>query len=200
LPDTITIDVNQLDRRDRYHLMISSVIPRPIAWTSTISRAGITNLAPFSFFGGVSTDPPIVMLSIGRRRDGSHKDTARNLLDTAEAVVHICPALDGPSMVATSADLSPTESEFDSAGLPSIASSIVAPPRLERFAIAMETRRIMHSEVGNGPVDLFLLEAICFHLRSDLVVDGLVDASRLAALGRLGGSLYCDTARPFSIE
>ena len=77
-----SIDAAELDRRERYHLMIACVVPRPIAWTSTMSSAGITNLAPFSFFGGVSSDPPTVMLSVGRRSDGSHKDTVDNSVST----------------------------------------------------------------------------------------------------------------------
>ena len=194
MTDTTAIAVDQLDRRQRYQLMIASVIPRPIAWTSTIATDGTPNIAPFSFFGGVSSDPPTVMLSIGRRADGSCKDTAQNLIDSKEAVIHICPVSEGEAMVATSAPLGPAESEFEKVGLATVASSIVAPQRLARSAIAIEARAIDHREVGNGPVDLFLLEALCFHLRSDLIVDGLPDAKRLDALGRLGGNLYCSTA------
>lgn len=199
MTETTRINVDQLDRRQRYHLMIASVIPRPIAWTSTVAIDGSTNIAPFSFFGGVSSDPPTVMLSIGRRPDGSHKDTAKNLIDRKEAVIHICPVSDGEAMVATSASLPADESEFEKVGLDTVESSIVAPPRLARSAVAIEARAIDHREVGNGPVDLFLLEGLCFHLRSDLIVDGLPDPERLQALGRLGGNLYCSSADTFSL-
>ncbi|MGE4619161.1 MAG: flavin reductase family protein [Planctomycetota bacterium] len=195
-----SLDPGQLDRRERYHLMVSCVIPRPIAWTSTISSSGVTNLAPFSFFGGVSSDPPTVMLSVGRRSDGSHKDTASNLLATSEAVIHICPRNQGQEMVASSEGLAPETSEIDHLGLSTTVSDIVAPPRLTDAAIAMEARRIHHQEVGNGPIDLFLLEVVRFHLREDLLAEDLPDPALLEALGRLGGSLYCDTKTTFSIE
>ena len=195
-----SIDAAELDRRERYHLMIACVVPRPIAWTSTMSSAGITNLAPFSFFGGVSSDPPTVMLSIGRRSDASHKDTGRNLLETSEAVVHICSRDDGEVMVASSEGLPPETSEIDHLKLSTTASDRVAPPRLTDAAIAMEARRVHHQEVGHGPIDLFLLEVVRFHLREDLLSDGLPDPARLQAVGRMGGSYYCDTAAPFVID
>ena len=195
-----SIDPAELDHQQRYHLMVSCVVPRPVAWTSTISLQGITNLAPFSFFGGISSDPPTVMLSVGRRSDGSHKDTSCNLLEPSEAVVHICPRADAPTMVATSEGLPAQTSEIDHLGLSTISSDLIAPVRLIDAAIAMETRRIHHQEVGNGPIDLFLLEVVRFHLREDLLVDGLPDAALLQAVGRLGGSLYCDTAAPFAID
>lgn len=196
----LSLDPDQLDRKERYLLMVSSVIPRPICWISTISGEGITNLAPFSFFGAVSSDPPTVMLSVGRRRDGSHKDTARNLLDTSEGVIHICQQQEGATMVASSEGLPPGQSEIDHLALATVASDQVRPPRLRDGAIALEAKVVHHREQGNGPVDLFLLEAVRFHLRHDLLVDRLPDAGQVEALGRLGGSLYCDTSTPFIIE
>ena len=98
---------NDLDRAGRYHLMTACVVPRPIAWTSTLSSSGISNLAPFSFFGGVSSDPWTVMLSVGRRRDGSHKDTSQNLIDNSEAVIHISTRENEREMVASSLRLDP---------------------------------------------------------------------------------------------
>ncbi|MDE0961239.1 MAG: flavin reductase family protein [Planctomycetota bacterium] len=196
----LSLDPDQLDRKQRYLLMVCAVIPRPICWISTVNPQGITNLAPFSFFGAVSSDPPTVMLSVGRRRDGSHKDTARNLLDTSEGVIHICQSSAGATMVATSEALPPGQSEIDHLGLDSVASDQVRPPRLRNAAIALEAKVVHHREQGNGPVDLFLLEGVRFHLRHDLLVDGLPDAEQMGALGRLGGSLYCDTSTPFNIE
>ena len=189
-----------LDRAGRYHLMTACVVPRPIAWTSTISAAGITNLAPFSFFGGVSSDPWTVMLSVGRRRDGTHKDTARNLLDSGEAVIHISTRENEVAMVASSAGLAPDQSEIDHLDLPTVASVDVAPPRIEGAAIALECQRVHHQEVGRTPVDLFLLEVVRVHLREDLLVDDLPDATQLAAVGRLGGTRYCTTDDTYEID
>ncbi len=195
-----SVDPRQLNRKERYLLMVACVIPRPIAWISTCSASGVGNLAPFSFFGAISSDPPTLMLSVGRRPDRSHKDTASNLIDSGEGVIHISCHADGATMVASSEGLPPEESEIEKLGLATIASKQVTPPRLQDAAIAMESKVIQHQEVGNGPVDLFLLEVVHFHLREDLLHDGLPDSRQLQALGRLGGSEYCSTSDPFAIE
>lgn len=192
------IDAADLAPRDAYHLLISCVIPRPIAWVSTLGPAGGANLAPFSFFGGVTSSPPTVMVSVGRRR-GERKDTARNLLATGEAVVHIAHRPLAGEMVATSAELPYGEDEFHASGLAKAASVDVSPPRIADAAIAMEARVVHHHEVGDGPVDLFLLEIVRFHLAEEFLSNGLPDAATLAAVGRLGGRRYCDTAGVFEI-
>lgn len=192
------IDVDDLAPRDMYKLMIACVIPRPIAWVSTVDLSGRCNLAPFSFFGGVTSSPPTLMVSVGRRA-GERKDTARNLLATREAVVHVPHRAFAAQMVATSADLGPGDDEFDAAGLTKRPSVTVRPPRIEGAAVAMEAVLRHHQEVGSGPVDLFLLEVVRFHLDDAILVDGLPDPARFAAVGRLGGSSYCDTAAPFSV-
>ncbi len=189
-----------LDRAGRYHLMTSCVVPRPVAWTSTISSSGITNLAPFSFFGGVSSDPWTVMLSVGRRRDGSHKDTARNLLESGEAVIHISTRQNEQMMVASSAGLPPEESEIEHLDLETEVSIDVAPPRIASATIALECKRAQHQEVGRTPVDLFLLEVIRVHVHEDVITDDLPDASKLAAVGRLGGTRYCSTDQTYEID
>ena len=100
------------------------LIPRPIAWVSTISKDGIDNLAPFSFYGGVTANPPIVSLGIGKRK-GKHKDTAQNLLDTKECVIHLTNVELSEKMVMTSADLPPEEDEFKIAGISKLKSKDV---------------------------------------------------------------------------
>lgn len=192
-------DPTTLTPSDAYGLMISCVIPRPIAWTSTVDPRGDVNLAPFSFFGGVTTDPMTVMVRIGRRR-GMRKDTARNLLDTGEAVVHIATRPWARQMVHSSIDAAPDEDEFELTGLTKAPSVEVRPPRIAEAAIALETSMQRHMEVGNGPVDVFLLEVVHLHVRDEFLVDGRPDPSKLAAVGRLGGAHYCDTAAPFSVE
>ncbi len=187
-----------LSPRDAYRLMIACVIPRPIAWVSTVDLGARVNLAPFSFFGGVTSSPPTVMLSVGRRR-GAHKDTARNLLVAREAVVHICTRPLAERMVATAAEVEHGVDEFELAGLAKLPSVDVRPPRIAEAAIAMEARLVQHMEIGSGPNDVFLLEIVRFHVADDVLVDGAPDAARLAAVGRLGGSAYCDTSAPFDV-
>ena len=193
------IDPHDLTPRERYRLLIACVVPRPICWISTRSADGVDNLAPFSFFGGVTAAPPTVMVSVGRRK-GIRKDTAVNLLATKEGVVHIAPRRLAEPMVATSAELPAEVSEADTAGLELIPSDRVQAKRLGDGPVAMEARVERHLEVGDGPVDLFLLELIRFHLDPAVLDEnGLPNPARLAAVGRLGGTGYCDTAAPFEI-
>lgn len=193
------IDPATLGRRESYQWMIACLVPRPIAWITTQGADGTVNLAPFSYFGGVTSAPMTVMVSIGRRRDGSPKDTARNLLAQGEGVIHIPTQRDAATMVASSADLPPDVSEVDTLGLALVPSTCVAPPRLATATLALEARRVRHLEIGDGPVDLFLLELVQLHVDDAVLVDGLPDPARLAALGRLGGEAYCSTAAPFRI-
>ncbi len=192
------VDLSTLAPRDAYRWMIASVLPRPIAWISTVDGAGRPNLAPFSFFGGVTSDPPTVLLSVGRRK-GVRKDTARNLLETREGVIHVPTRALAERMVATSADVDPDVDEFALAGLTKTASVRVRPPRILEAPLAMEARVERHLEVGRGPVDVFLLEILWIHADEAILVDGLPDPTRLAAVGRLGGDGYSDTSHPFHV-
>lgn len=191
-------DPTTLTPRDAYGLMIACVIPRPIAWMSTIDHKGNVNLAPFSFFGGVTTDPMTVMVSVGRRQ-GLHKDTARNILDTGEAVVHITTRPLAAQMVHSSVDADSDVDEFELVGLTKAESAEVRPPRIAEAAIAMEASLQQHLQVGNGPVDMFLLEIVHLHVQDEYLVDGKPDPAKLRAVGRLGGPDYCDTADVFSV-
>ncbi len=193
------IAAQDLSGRESYRLMIACLVPRPIAWVSTVDLGARTNLAPFSYFGGVTSAPPIVMVSVGRRQ-GERKDTARNLLVSRECVIHIPDRALAEKMVATSADVGHGVDEFELAGLTKVASTDVRAPRVAEAAIAMEAHLERHMEVGEGPNDVFLLEVTRFHVRDDVLVDGVPDPAVLAAVGRLGGTGYCDTAAPFSIE
>jgi flavin reductase (DIM6/NTAB) family NADH-FMN oxidoreductase RutF len=195
----MVIDPRTLSAAQAYRLMIACLVPRPIAWLSTLSAEGTPNLAPFSYFGGVSSHPPIVSVSIGRRRGGGHKDSAANLLATGEGVVHIVDRAHAVQMVATSADVGPEVDEFALAGIEKVESLEVEPWRIKTAPIAMEAIVERHLEVGHGPVDLFLLEVVCLHLDERVLVDGLPDPERLAAVGRLGGESYCQVTAPFRI-
>lgn len=196
------IDPAALAVRDRYRWLIACLIPRPIAWVSTLAADGTPNLAPFSFFGGVTSDPPTVMLSVGRRsaaRGGGPKDTAANLLATREAVIHIPDRLHAEAMVASSAEVAPEVDEFDLTRLGKAPAVRVKPWRIAGAPVALEAVLERHLEVGAGPVDLFLLRVVLFHVSDALLVDGLPDPARFRAVGRLGGEHYCDTAAPFRV-
>lgn len=193
------VDPDTLTKRDAYRWMIACLVPRPVAWVSTLAADGTPNLAPFSFFGGVTSDPPTVMVSVGRRAGGARKDTAANLLATREGLLHIADRIHAERMVLTSKEVAPEVDEFDLAALVKVPAVRVKPWRVATAPIAMEAVLEQHLEVGRGPVDLFLLRIVLYHVADDLLVDGLPDAARLAAVGRLGGEHYCDTSQPFRI-
>ena len=193
------IDPTRLSARDAYFTLTDCLIPRPIAWILTCDASDRRNLAPFSFFGGVTTQPMTVMVSVGRRSGGARKDTAANLIATGEGVVHIPHRGLGEAMVASSKDDGPQADEVEASGLEAVPSDLVRPPRLAAAAVAMEAKVVHHQEVGAGPVDMFLLEVIRLHVDDAILSEGRVDPTRLDAVGRLSGSGYCSTTEVFEL-
>jgi len=187
-----SVDPASLSRSESYRLMIGCVVPRPIGWISTVSGAGVTNAAPFSYFGGVSSDPPTISVSVGRR-NGVQKDTWLNIEQTGEFVVNVVTEALGAAMARTSGDFPSGVSEFKEAGLTAVPSLRVRPPRIGESPVQMECRAVKIIEVGRGPDGLILGEIVQFHMSESVLTDGAVDPSKLHALGRLGGSLYCKT-------
>jgi len=185
---------------DLYRLMISAIVPRPIAWTSTLSPEGVPNAAPFSYFQALSSRPPTVMISVGRRRDGTPKDTRRNIEATGEFVVNIVSEASAGRMVMTSVDFPPETSEFEEVGLSPAPSTKVRPPRIAESAVALECR--LDRVIDVGPSGICLGEVVAFHVRDDvLAADGkTVDPWKLKPLGRLGGSLYAPLREVWSID
>jgi flavin reductase (DIM6/NTAB) family NADH-FMN oxidoreductase RutF len=190
------VDPSTLDKAGNYFFLISAVVPRPIAWVTTRDGAGTVNLAPFSFFQGVSSNPPTIMLAFGRRRDGSLKDTHRNIVETGEFVVNLVSEDATRVMVESSADLPPDESEVEKLGLEVLPSERVAPPRLALSAVSLECRLDRHLPVGSSTV--VFGEVLLYHVE-DAVLDekGRVDAERLRPVARLGGNRYAALGRIF---
>ena len=187
------IDPSTLSHREAYGLLIDLIVPRPIAWVSTVDDRGRTNLAPFSFFNGISARPPLVSISVGRRRDGSKKDTARNAIDTGELVIHVVSEQMAESMNATSAEYAPGESEIDALGLATAPCEKVRPPRLADAPVALECRLVESLSPGNAAVDLLIAEILLAHV-PDSAAGGDspgVGIADLRPVGRLGGSGYC---------
>ena len=183
------IDPADLNPTELYRLMISVVVPRPIAWTSTLSADGVANAAPFSLFQALSSRPPMVMIAVGRRRGGLLKDTRRNIEATGEFVVNIVSEESGSRMVECSVDHAPEVSEFDEVGLTPVPSVKVKPPRIEESAVALECKLDRVLEIGTS--DVCVGEVVFFHVRDDVLGEGrTVDPAKLRPLGRLGGSGY----------
>lgn len=194
------IDPAALKVRDMYQLMIGAITPRPIAWVSTVSPRGIANLAPFSFFNGVAASPPTIVFSPVNRRDGTRKDTVINLESTPELVVHVVPWSAREPMNATSEELDYEISEFERAGIATLPSVKVKPPRIADSPICFEC--VVHQivPVGDGPLAAHLVIAriVLVHLQDGLrAPDGAIDPDALDTIGRLGGDAYVRTTDRF---
>lgn len=174
-----------------YKLLIGCVVPRPIAWVSTVGADGVHNLAPFSFFMGVCPDPPTLAFSPGPR-NGEKKDTVRNLEHTGDFVVNVVDDAHAEQMNLTSGEYPAAVDEFALAGLTAVPSVRVRAPRVAEAPISMECRVAQILPVGHGPHSLVLGEIVYFHLRDDLFdrAAGRIDMRRLRPVGRLAGHLY----------
>ena len=194
----VSFKSDNISRLHAYRLLISSVIPRPIAWVSTIGKAGIPNLAPFSFFGAVGESPPSIMVSI-ERRGKEEKDTLRNVRETGEMVVHIVDETLMEKMVYTSGSWEYEINEFEEAGLEPIPSLEVKPPRVKQALISLETKCNQIIPVENTQSTMIIGNVICFNIREDILDDmETVNPEKLRPLGRLGGSIYTKLGEIFS--
>jgi flavin reductase (DIM6/NTAB) family NADH-FMN oxidoreductase RutF len=197
------IDFTSLPVPDAYALMTTSIMPRPIAWVSTISPEGRTNLAPFSFFQGVTANPPTLLIVPVNLRDGRKKDTARNIEQTGEFVVNVVPYALAEQMNATAALLPSEESEFETFGIAQAPSTRVRPPRVAATPIAFECTVHTIVQVGDGPLAAsVVIGRIQYAHIADGVLgpDGRPDPGKLDLVGRLGGELYSRTTERFAIK
>jgi flavin reductase (DIM6/NTAB) family NADH-FMN oxidoreductase RutF len=183
----VIIDAADLDATSAYKLLIGSIIPRAIAWVSTVSTDGVTNLAPISFFTGVGRKPPVVSLSLQPRRDGvTLKDTFVNIRDTGEFVTNLVTLPQADQMHRTAFEFDSAADEFAEVGLEKVPSEIVKPPRIKDAPIALECvleRIIKSGDLGDHVV---WGEVVRFHVRDDLYVErGRIDTGAVPAVGRL---------------
>lgn len=184
------IDLDQLHRRERYQWMISSIVPRPIALVSTISAAGVPNLAPFSWFNGVSSEPPLVSLAIGTRRKGLLKDTINNLNEVGELVIHLVTESMLDPMVLASGEWDPEVNEIDLARLTPVAATHVRPWRVIESPLAFECVLERIVPIGDPPTSLVLARVLGIEVHEAVLRDGLPAPELLQPVSRLGGDLY----------
>jgi flavin reductase (DIM6/NTAB) family NADH-FMN oxidoreductase RutF len=195
----VEIDPASLSVSRRYRWLISLIVPRPIAFVSSRARDGTLNLAPFSFFMGVTSDPPVLAIAVSQR-EGERKDTARNVLESAEFVVNAAGEEHAEAINRTSGDWDPDVDEFALAGFTPAPSRVVGPPRVAEAAFALECRLHGSLAVGAPPREttLVLGEIVWMHVRDDVLEDPpadpaegrYADARRLRPLARLGRNLY----------
>jgi flavin reductase (DIM6/NTAB) family NADH-FMN oxidoreductase RutF len=191
-----------------YKLMIGAIVPRPIAFVSSLDERGVRNLAPFSYFTAVSADPPVVLFCPSVRREdaqrglAAHKDTLLNVIATREFVVNVVTEAIAEKMNVTSAQVPPEVDEFELAGLTPLPSELVKPPRVAESPVQMECRLRRIIEVSDRPAggSIVLGEVVRFHVREDLVENYRIDPDKLAAVGRMGGPTYVRTRDRFDLK
>lgn len=196
------LDFSTLTPLEAYRWLTSTVTPRPIAWVSTRSAEGISNLAPFSFFQVISSEPPTLLINVGLK-DGLPKDTARNALETGELVVQLVGAEQAVAMNASAASLPRGISEFEHCGIACEPATRVGVSRVKAAPVAFECRvaQILPYPAQSPNCQLIFAEVLLAHI-DDRVLDeqGRIDAARLDLIGRLGGSSYSFTRERFQMS
>jgi flavin reductase (DIM6/NTAB) family NADH-FMN oxidoreductase RutF len=186
-----------------YKLMIGAIVPRPIAFVSTVSPAGVRNLAPFSFFTACSANPPVICFApMVRASDGVQKDTLHNVQQTGEFVVNIVSEDFVEKMNICSAEFPPEVDEWEKSGLTPVASESVTPARVGESRFHMECKLVEIVSVSKQPLggSLVLGEVVRFHVDDELFDDYRIDADKLRAIGRMGGPTYARTTNRFDLQ
>ncbi len=196
------IDPATTPRLELYAMMIRSIAPRPIAWVSTLSREGVPNLAPFSFFTGVASNPPAILFVAGRHDDGKKKDTLVNVEATGQFVVNVVPESLAEVMNITATEYPHGMSEFEKAGLTPEKSERVAPPRLKESPIQFECERqeVVHIGVdGVGGGTIVVGRIVLVHVDESVLRGGKIDYELYHPIGRMGGMEYSRTCDRFTM-
>ena len=186
-----------------YHLMTQTIVPRPIAWALTESSPENYNLAPFSYFTPVSSNPPLLMLSVGKKPNDEIKDTTRNVLETGKMVVHIASAHSSEAVTATAATLDHGESEISTNGIDLVDFEGFNLPRLKECSIAFGCSLFEVKELGATPQSLIFAQVECVYISDDVLDKDSerlkVDALALDPVSRLGGGEYATLSNVFSV-
>ncbi|MEK4877543.1 MULTISPECIES: flavin reductase family protein [Paenibacillus] len=197
----ISIDPKHNSERENYKLLIGTIIPRPIAFVTTQSEEGLLNGAPFSYFNIVSSNPPMVSLAI-QRPAGRLKDTARNIYDNQQFVVHIVDEENVAKINQTAATLPASESEIELANLTPIQSTSVSVPGVLEAKVRMECKLVQAIPLGGEEPgsDLFIGEIVQFHIDESIYQEGHIDPRVLNAVSRLAGNNYATLGEIFTID
>ncbi len=195
------LDPESLPVRERYRLMIATILPRPIAWVSTISPDGRPNLAPFSFFTGITAQPMSVCFAPVNNRDGVVKDTLINIRATRQFVVNLVDEANAEKMNQTAANYPYGVSEFEKAGLTPLASVKVRPPRVQESPIHMECELIQIVTLSEGPLggNLVIGRVVHLHVGDAVWNGGKPRHQDLKAVGRMEGDWYSRTTDAFEL-
>ncbi|MCY8268316.1 flavin reductase family protein [Bacillus haynesii] len=196
----LSIDPHTKTERENYKFLIGSIIPRPVAFVTSLSEEGVLNGAPFSYFNIVSSNPPMISLSI-QRSEGSQKDTARNILNSKEFVVHIVDEQNVEKINTTAASLPPNQSEVQLAELTPVESVRVSVPGVKEAKVRMECVLEYSLELGDkySPgCDLIIGKVVQYHIKSGIYENGKIDPRGLGAISRLAGHDYAKIGEIFT--
>ncbi|MEH2498155.1 flavin reductase (DIM6/NTAB) family NADH-FMN oxidoreductase RutF [Bradyrhizobium sp. AZCC 1678] len=183
------IDPAYLDPETAYRLITGVVVPRPIAWVTSLSGSGVLNLAPFSAFMFVSPKPPMLAISVGRK-GAIYKDTAQNILNNEEYVVHIADSSLMKAVHESSTEHPPDVSEVEELRLSTLPGERTKVPRLAAAPIAMECRFRQCLEFGETRSRLIVGEVLVFHIRDGLLNNGKIETEALDPICRIAGPRY----------
>lgn len=199
----IVIDPAAQTDRENYKLLIGSIVPRPIALVTSLSKDGVLNAAPFSYFSIVASAPPMVSVSV-QRKQGVRKDTARNAMDIGAFVVHIVDESNVHAANQAAAGLPPHVSEVDIAGLTPVTSEAIAVPGIMEARIRMECVLEKSMSLGGSEeapaCDLLIGRVVRFHFAEDVYDQGYVLADKLQPVSRLAGNHYATLGEQFALE
>lgn len=192
---------DEIDHQQCYRLLIGSIVPRPIAWVSSLDENGVPNLAPFSFFSIVSHYPPLVSITVGER-EKVLKDTAANISTTGGYVIHTVTDGWEHQMNASAANYERGQDEFAEIGLETVPSDLVDAPRIKDCPVAMECQFEQMQEFGDDwKTYLVIGKVLRWHVREDLMLDDkYINPHTLQPVGRLGGPRYCRTNDIYEME
>ncbi|MDH5518262.1 MAG: flavin reductase family protein [Gammaproteobacteria bacterium] len=182
------IDPSEIDTHSVYKLLAGSVVPRPIAWVSTVSKDGVLNLAPFSFFTVASREPPMLAISIGPRTGGEDyaKDTLTNIRETQQFVINMVSVSLANAMHETAFNHAPEVCEFTRAGVTPASSETLKTPRVAEAKISMECTLEQLLKLGSDYLVIGQMQR--FHIEDDLISEGRIDLKSLDPLGRMAGN------------
>lgn len=195
------IDPEKLELRDRYGLLISVIQPRPIAWVSTQGVDGTLNLAPFSFFTGITARPMSLCFAPVRNRQGKKKDTLVNVEETGQFVVNLATQALAEKVNQTSADYPYEVNEFEKTGLTPAPSVRVVPPRVQESPVNMECELIKVVTISEGLLggNLVIGKVVYIHVADEIWKEGRIHHKDLKAIGRLEGAWYTRVADNFEM-
>lgn len=199
----LRLDPKQLTQKENYKLLIGSVLPRPIAFVTSVNENGVVNAAPFSFYTVVSTNPPMIGFTVHRKPGNIQKDTAHNIQLNGEFVIHVVDETNVAMVNETATEFPNEVSEVEAVGFTLDPSVVVRVPRIRESKVQLECK--LHQMIPLGGTsdapnsDFIVGEIVQFHVQDDLLYDGKINTDRLKPVGRLAGVSYVNIGETYAM-